>query len=386
MATDELLKEFAQSSSDLDTDFEESGNIGLDMALTNGKGIPIGSYIILCAAKGSGKTTTCMDTVRRILAGWERTNQTKNKILYIDMEKSKELAKLIGLSAYIDNGMLLYKPGQCSITTLEKISQRIIDKKKPYCDIKYIFIDSITNLISEKELKAELEKGDFGNAVAARNKWYKKYLAPLESMGVTIFGISQFRKKQRASEYEDPNKAAVADGDLHYADIILKVSKSTGGTDAETKKVDVFNAITGKMEKLSPVFKVTYSVYEDKNRYCHSTSSTSLMTYGKGCNNWYALKTLYVSNGYLKNKGSASHPRWNFTDEVLEFLGIEVPEDMNKAELTEFLNENLPALKDFLRSVDKYHALTAAQTKAASEDDEDIDDDEYSDEEDLGDE
>ena len=41
MATDELQKTFASSVEDLDTMYEESGNIGLDMALTNGKGIPV---------------------------------------------------------------------------------------------------------------------------------------------------------------------------------------------------------------------------------------------------------------------------------------------------------------------------------------------------------
>ena len=58
MATDELQKTFASSVEDLDTMYEESGNIGLDMALTHGKRIPIGSSIILAATKGAGKTTT----------------------------------------------------------------------------------------------------------------------------------------------------------------------------------------------------------------------------------------------------------------------------------------------------------------------------------------
>ena len=353
MATDELQKTFARSVEDLDTMYEESGNIGLDMALTNGKGIPVGSYIILAATKGAGKTTTCMDLARRILTRWKNNNITDSSVLYIDMEKSKELAKMIGLGEFITDGSLLYKPGQCSITQLESISQNILDGKKPYCNIKYIIIDSITNLICEKEMNAELEKGDFGNAVAARNKWYKKYLAPLEAKGVTIFGISQFRKKHQATMYEDPGKAAIADGDLHFADIILKLSKSTGGNDAETKKLDVFNATTGKTEKLSKQFKVTYSVYEDKNRYGKFPSVSSLMTYGLGCNNWYLMKQLLVSYGFLENKGSASSPKWNFSPELTAFVG-EAHEDLSKSEMQTYLKTNIPALKDFLRSKDCY--------------------------------
>lgn len=353
MATDELLKSFATDVSDLDTTYEESGNIGLDMALTNGKGIPIGSYIILAATKGAGKTTTCMDLARRILTRWKNNKITGNSVLYIDMEKSKELAKMIGLGEFIKDGSLLYKPGQCSITQLEQISENIIAGKKPYDTIKFMIIDSITNLICEKELNSEIEKGDFGNAVAARNKWYKKYLAPLEAMGVTIFGISQFRKKQQASMYEDPGKAAIADGDLHYADIILKLSKSTGGNDSETRKTDVFNATTGKTEKMSKQFKVTYALYEDKNRYGKFPSVSSLMTYGKGCNNWYLMKQLLTSFGFMENKGSASAPKWNFSPELVEFVGSGEP-DMSKVEMQTYIKTNIPALKDFLRSKNCY--------------------------------
>lgn len=354
MATDELLKSFATDISDLDTTFEESGNVGLDMALSNGKGIPLGSYIILAAGNGAGKTTTSMDIARRILARWKRNNLTDNKILYIDMEKSKELAKTIGLGEYIKDGTLLYKPGLCSITQLEKISQNILDGKKPYCYIKYMFIDSITNLICEKEMNAEIEKGDYGNAVAARNKWYKKYLAPLETLGITIFGISQYRKKQQAMQYEDQNKAAVADGDLHYADIILKVKKSIGGNDSETKKTEIFNATTGKTEKLGKQFKVTYEAYGDKNRYGHLPSVTSLMSYGRGCHNWYIIKTLLTSYDFLENAGSASAPKWNFSPELVAFVGEDNEGDLSKKDMQAYIGRNLPAIKDYLRTKNCY--------------------------------
>ena len=351
---DELMNQCARSLEDLETVYEESGNIGLDMALTNGKGIPIGTYIILAAAKGTGKTTTCMDLARRILARWKASGNETNKMLYIDMEKSKELAKKMGLGEYVVDGSLIYRTGQCTVATLEKFSQAILDGKKPYCDIKYIIIDSITNLICEKELNSEIEKGDFGNAVAARNKRYKKYLGLLEAKGITIFGISQFRKKQQASQYEDPGKAAIADGDLHYADIILKLGKSTGGNDAETKKVDVFNVSTGKIDKLGKQFKVTYSVYEDKNRFCKAANVTSLMTYGKGSNNWYLLKQLLTAFDFMKNSGSAAYPKWNYSPELLAYINADKVEDLDKREMVEFLQRNISGIKDFLRSKDLY--------------------------------
>ena len=56
---------FVTSDKDLVSVFEETGNIGLDMALTNGKGVEIGSYVILTAGNGAGKSTTCLDLVKR---------------------------------------------------------------------------------------------------------------------------------------------------------------------------------------------------------------------------------------------------------------------------------------------------------------------------------
>lgn len=352
---DALDTMFASNDKDLVTEFEETGNIGLDMALTNGKGVPIGSYIILTAGNGAGKSTTCMDLVKRILYRWKKAGLKENKVIYIDMEGSKKLAEDLGFGEYINDGTLLYKGGPCLMSQLEHICQSILDGKKQVSGVKYIFIDSITNLICEKEQNAEIEKGDFGNAVAARNKFYKKYLAALEKEGITIFGISQQRKKQAVmNAYEDQNKAAVADGDLHYADIIIKVAKSSGGNDTETKKKEIFNATTGKTDKISYQFKVTYSTYGDKNRYGHFPPVTTLMTYGKGCQNWFILKTLLNSFEFLENKGSASYPKWNFKPELVKFVGVDPGADLSKADMRAYIANYLPEIKDFMRSVDKY--------------------------------
>lgn len=355
---DEFDSMFATSTEDLISTFEETGNIGLDMALTNGKGVEVGSYVILTAGNGAGKSTTCLDLVKRILYRWRKSGIKDNKIVYIDIEGSKALAYNLGLGDYIEDGTLLYKGGPCHMSQLESICDGILEGKKRMIGTKYIFIDSITNLICEKEQNSTLDKGDYGNAVAARNKWYKKYLAALEKEGITIFGISQQRKKQQVmNSYEDPSKAAVADGDLHYADVIIKLSKTSGGNDAETKKKEVFNAATGKTDKISYQFKVTYSTYGDKNRYGHFPPVTTLMTYGKGCNNWFIMKTLLESFGYLKNAGSASSPKWNYSPELVSFVGKETCENLGKVDMKQYIVDNLLEIKDFLRSKDEFHII-----------------------------
>ena len=50
-----------------DTVYIESGNVGLDIALTDGKGIPLGANIMLFGLPGTGKTTLIGDFLKRIL-------------------------------------------------------------------------------------------------------------------------------------------------------------------------------------------------------------------------------------------------------------------------------------------------------------------------------
>ena len=52
---------------DPDTSFIETGNIGFDMALSNGLGLPIGSSVLLWAAPACGKTTLFADVSKRLI-------------------------------------------------------------------------------------------------------------------------------------------------------------------------------------------------------------------------------------------------------------------------------------------------------------------------------
>ena len=168
--------------------------------------------------------------------------------------------------------------------------------------------------------------------------------------------------------YEDTNKPAIADGDLHYADTILRVVKTSGGNNAEVKKKEVDVATSDKKEKVTETFIVSYREYLEKNRNGHFPAVETLMKYGAGCLNWYIMHKMLVKHHYLTNSGSASSPKWNFAEELQASVGVEAPENMKKSEMKTYINSNLSKIKDFLKSQDNYYHIKV-------EDSDDDDDD-----------
>ena len=63
--TQALLNSYADDEPD--TKFLETGNIGFDMALSNGLGMPLGSSILIWAEPACGKTTLFADVSKRLI-------------------------------------------------------------------------------------------------------------------------------------------------------------------------------------------------------------------------------------------------------------------------------------------------------------------------------
>ena len=59
---------------DRDIEFIETGNIGFDLALSNGKGIPVGASVLLWADPGCGKSTILADVSKRLLKRSKKNN------------------------------------------------------------------------------------------------------------------------------------------------------------------------------------------------------------------------------------------------------------------------------------------------------------------------
>ena len=92
----------------LATSFRETGCVPLDLALTNGRGIPEGGSVLFFANSGCGKTTIFADMCKNVL---ERALEKGEdyKIVYVDIEGSRDLLLSMGLGPYIVSGNLILK-------------------------------------------------------------------------------------------------------------------------------------------------------------------------------------------------------------------------------------------------------------------------------------
>src|SRR5574344_1581677 len=90
----------------LAANFKETGNIYMDMALSGGKGMPLGASILLFAPPGTGKTTIVADTIRSLLKKYEETRN-----IYMDMALSGGKGMPLGAS------ILLFAPPGTGKTT-----------------------------------------------------------------------------------------------------------------------------------------------------------------------------------------------------------------------------------------------------------------------------
>ena len=74
-----------KSMTDADTQYTETCNVGFDLALTNGKGLPRGTSVLFYADPACGKTTLLADVSKRLIQVTQGTEEPF-KVLYIASE------------------------------------------------------------------------------------------------------------------------------------------------------------------------------------------------------------------------------------------------------------------------------------------------------------
>ena len=160
---------------DKPVEYIETGDIGLDLALTDGKGLPMGSSILFWAKPGCGKTTVVVDACKRLI---QKAKATKKpfKTVYIGVEDSKGLISSLGMDEYIESGDFLYISGQLCWRQIEIIYTLALRGEGKFKDVKLIAIDSINNVLSDQNMKASVADGDFGTKARERSNFYSKFL------------------------------------------------------------------------------------------------------------------------------------------------------------------------------------------------------------------
>lgn len=338
-----------KSMEDTETKFIETGNIGFDLALSDGRGIPVGSSTLLWSEQGVGKTTILGDVCRRLLDKAERTGEPHD-ILYLATENSKSLLEKLGLKKYMISGNFIYvTDGGLRWRDVERWYDGVLlgclERLK---NVKTIIIDSINNVNSDASSSKSIADGDYGTKARERYNFYGKYLMRCYEQNITSFFIAQARNDQDATMFTDPKKVGASYGDKHNVEIILKCGMKSNTTDAGKVKVKtVFN--NEAMERRKYIITMSSSATGCKNRYCNGTISEALVIKGVGIDNSYAMRKLLESNKYIKSSAG-----WYSVDpEIATLMGVS-SEKMRLKDLNDVLREKMAVLVEFLKKAGQY--------------------------------
>ena len=342
----------------------ETGNVGLDLALTDGKGLPMGSSTLFWAKPGSGKTTVVVDTSKRLIKKFKGTD-TPFKVLYLAVEDSRGLMTALGMDEYIESGDFLYVSQRLCWRQVEMMYEAVLGGEfDQYKDVKLIVIDSINNVLSDQNTKNSAADGDFGTKARERSAFYSKILPLCKEKGISSFFISQVRKKQNVmNPYEDPNRAAVSDVDLHNVDIILKCSALSNSTDA----TNILEKTAFGEDKvyLKRIFKMDSKASDCKNRYIPGNAVELLFEKGKCVWNYYAVKKLLEANKLFK---SVPGGWFKFDSELCSTFNL--PDgNLRREEANELIQAHIGDFVELLKKMGKYKVKVGGTEIPATEDD-----------------
>lgn len=360
------------------TSFIETGCIGLDLALSNGKGIPEGGNILLFAMPGSGKTTLIADILRRLLKKYEAIG-IPYRAVYIDSENSNVLLNCMGkdandeqgLSKYITNAevgrpveykehQLIYYPNINLFSQAEEIFAKytLEDEEKENQDVRIIIVDSLTNLTSTTLAEVAVDKADFGSNAKERTRFYGKWLSKTRGKNITTIYTSQVRQKQNATAYEDPNRPAVTQADEHNMDVIMKLMKSTDSKRVPLKKVKQ-KTIDGVVERQTRyILKLSSKgPAHTKNRIWDAVDVDILVKPGCKILNAYTLFNMLEMNNLYKRVNATT---FTVSDELrVAFPDVDFGDDKGiaKKDLNVITSVNRGRFVEYLKTNNLYSAV-----------------------------
>lgn len=349
-----------------DTAFLETGNIGFDMALSNGLGMPIGSSVLFWAPPACGKTTLLADVSKRLIAAHKAKGETF-KVLYIAVEGSRELLKKMGLWEYYLSRDFLYVERSLCWRQIEQMYDMVLSNKGDYAGVKLIVIDSVNNVLSDQNMKNSIADGDYGTRSRERGNFYSKYLPMCKMAGVSTFMIAQIRQNQDSANnpYAEKKKAAASDADKHNAEIIIKCSAKTSHTDVvklvEETAFGTEKSVERYIMELDPLSS------SSKNRFDRTHKCEIMLEKGVGACNYYVLRKLLILHKFVKKSGSY----YTFDKALCEAFNLPT-KSMYKNDLDEIINSHIAELVNFLKEMNCYSVVAVDQTTREEMTEEDV--------------
>ena len=338
---------------DRDLEFIETGNIGFDLALTNGRGIPVGASVLLWADPGCGKSTILADVSKRLLSRSKRKN-IPFQVLYIDTEGSMSLFYSMGLRPFIKSHDFIVANKSMCWRGVETIYDAILNKSKGFENVKLIIIDSVNNIQSDANTQKSVADGDFGSKAKERASFYTKYFGLCKERGISTMLISQVRQNLEAGPTAfDKRKAAVSWADKHNVDIILKCSKSSIASEDKSELVREKSVFGDIVDTSTYVFKMTSQGSDCKNRYFVGRPAAVLVKQGKGIDNSYALSKLLKFNDLISVGGGW----YSFNKSICKPLNLP-DKSLRKSEIMKYIRDNMGPLVELLKGMGKYNLVT----------------------------
>lgn len=294
-------------------EFVKSGILALDAVLSNGEGIPLGTFIEIASESGGGKSTLFLHVAKNLCGKGYRC-------IYIDAEAGLNSNQLesFGLTKFVEQQLFI----PAKYNTFEDIEE-FLNKITEDDNAKFIFFDSITAAMPRKLLERSLaESAEPGVHARMVSLFLQKFKAKLRDSGKTMFFISQMRTKI-AMGYGQVTKTDVAGGNAmqYYQDIRLQMKAKYGAVrEMKVKGCD------------KPVpYGVDNVIFATKNRFCAPKIPIDItIIFGKGVSNSAANYRCLESNGYIKQSGSMYKIIYN--DEWVDIRG--------KANVENYIKEN----------------------------------------------
>ncbi len=251
--------------------FWPSGSIIFDSIVSNGRGIPEGTFIEIASESGCGKSTMCLHISKKYCSQGKR-------VIYIDTESGLNGNQIdcFGMRQYVDD-MLFIPVRLQTYGEVDDFLCKVINDP----DVALIIYDSITATVPARLTEKNVdEMNEPGVAARAQSNFMQKFKARFKNSNKTVIFVNQLRTKI-AMGYGQVTKLAQAGGQAlgYYMDVRVML-----------KKIKMLEQTLEGYEKPVP-YGADLAIWTDKNRYARPMLKKIIsIHFGKGISNAGAIR------------------------------------------------------------------------------------------------
>lgn len=302
--------------------FCPSGSIILDAIISNGRGIPEGTFIEIASESGCGKSTMCLHVAKKYCSQGKR-------VIYIDTESGLNGNQIdcFGMRQYVDD-MLFIPVRLQTYGEVDDFLCKVLEDK----DVALIIYDSITATVPGRLTEKNVdEMNEPGVAARLQSNFMQKFKARFKNSNKTVIFVNQLRTKI-AMGYGQVTKLAQAGGQAlgYYMDVRIMM-----------KKIKMLEQTLPGYEKPVP-YGCDLAIWTDKNRYARPLLKKMItIHFGKGISNAGALRSVLEYHGIVTR---VLRKGWN-----IKYQGEEVL--VSKDELDNFIKDHIQYFADVADSL-----------------------------------